>query len=300
MRGAGAMVGAGSGGRRAAAVVVLASGVLDDRRVARPATGEQDGHRRSTRVAVRTATFTLAPYRHLVRRPGRRRGGSGRCWPLDWHRDDVARTGRPQRRTDLRRPADSPRGAAGGSRRRLRNAVGHPGRDHSGDDGGLRRGRPCADRHRQDGGVRDPDPVEDRHVQPHHPGAGAGAYARTRAAGRRGVQPLRRASARERAADLRRLPVRPADGRTQAWRPGRRRHAGPGHRPPREGHPRPVASRLPGARRGRRDAADGLRRGRRTHPRGHARVQAGRAVLGDHAAGASARSPTNTCTTRFR
>ena len=42
---------------------------------------------------------------------------------------------------------------------------------------------------------------------------------------------------------------------------------------------------LPGARRGRRDADDGLRRRRRTHPRRHPRVQAGGAVLGDHAAG---------------
>ena len=90
---------------------------------------------------------------------------------------------------------------------------------------------------------------------------------------------------RERAADLRRLVLRPAAGRAQARRPGGRRHARPGHRPPREGHPRPVPPRLPGARRGRRDAADGLRRGRRAHPRGHPRVQAGGAVLGDHAAG---------------
>ena len=78
--------------------------------------------------------------------------------------------------------------------------------------------------------------------------------------------------------------VRPAAGRPQARRAGRRRHPGPGHRPPGEGQPRPLAPRLPGARRGRRDAADGLRRGRRTHPRRHPRVQAGGAVLGDHAA----------------
>src|SRR3978361_139637 len=59
---------------------------------------------------------------------------------------------------------------------------------------------------------------------------------RVGSAGRRGLQPLRRAFARQCAADLRRLPVRPADGRPQAWRPGRRRHSGPGHRPPREAH----------------------------------------------------------------
>ena len=76
----------------------------------------------------------------------------------------------------------------------------------------------------------------------------------------------------------------PQLARPQARRAGRRRHAGPGHRPPREGQPGPHAPRLPGARRGRRDAADGLRRGRRAHPRRHPRVQAGRAVLGDHAA----------------
>ena len=75
-----------------------------------------------------------------------------------------------------------------------------------------------------------------------HAGAGAGADPRAGVAGRRGVQPVRRASAGERAADLRRLLVRPAAGRAQAWRAGRRRHAGPRHRPPREGHPRPHAT----------------------------------------------------------
>ena len=49
-------------------------------------------------------------------------------------------------------------------------------------------------------------------------------------------------------------------------------------------HPRPHPPRLSGARRGRRDAADGLRRGRRTDPRRHPRVQAGGVVLGHDAA----------------
>ena len=40
---------------------------------------------------------------------------------------------------------------------------------------------------------------------------------------------------------------------------------------------------VPRARRGRRDAQDGLRRGRRDDPRRHPRRQAGRAVLGDDA-----------------
>ena len=76
-----------------------------------------------------------------------------------------------------------------------------------------------------------------------------------------------------------------AAGRAAPWRPGGGGHTGPGDRPPRPGHPGPVGPGLPGARRGRRDAADGFRRGRRTHPRRHPRVQAGGAVLGDHAAG---------------
>ncbi len=199
----GAALGGGAGSAVAgagAAVGVRRLRCLGDGRVARRRTrpaGDAAAAAALPDVAGRHRTpfHSCAPYRHLARRPGRRRGGSRRCRPLDWHLDDVARYRRARGATHLRRPADSPRGAAGRGRRRLRDAVGHPGRDHPGDDGGLRRRRPRADRHRQDGGVRDPDPVEDRHVEPHHPGAGAGADARTRAAGRRGVQPLRRASA---------------------------------------------------------------------------------------------------------
>ena len=91
-----------------------------------------------------------------------------------------------------------------------------------------------------------------------------------------------------------------AAGRAAPRRPGGGRHPGPGHRPPRARDPGPVAPGLPGARRGRRDAADGLRRGRRTHPGRHPGVQAGGAVLGDHAARPSARSPPSTCTIRSR
>ena len=79
--------------------------------------------------------------------------------------------------------------------------------------------------------------------------------------------------------------LRRAAGRAQARRPGGGGHAGPGHRSPRARHAGPVQAGLPGARRGRRDAADGLRRGRRADPCRHAGVQAGGAVLGDHAAG---------------
>ncbi len=196
--------------------------------------------------------------------------------------------GRLARRSpfDVRRPADSPCGPEGDRRRRLRVADGHPGGDHSGADGGFRRGGPGADRHRQDGGVRDPDPVQDRRHQQSNPGAGAGADPRTGPAGRRGVQPLRRAPATaQRAADLRRRVVHRAAGRPQARRAGRGRHPGPGHRPPGTRHAGPVARGLPGARRGRRDADHGLRRRGRPHPVRNPGIQTGGAVFGDHAAG---------------
>ena len=122
-------------------------------------------------------------------------------------------------------------------------------------------------------------------VEQVHPGVGAGAHPRAGVAGRRGVQPLRRAPAGDQGpADLRRLVLRRATGGAAARRAGRGRNAGPGDRSPRARDPRPVRARLPGARRGRRDAADGLRRGRRAHSRRHPRVQAGGVVLRHDAA----------------
>ena len=50
---------------------------------------------------------------------------------------------------DLQRPADSPVGAAGRRRRRLRDPVGHPGGHHPGHDGGLRCGGSGPDRNRR-------------------------------------------------------------------------------------------------------------------------------------------------------
>ena len=57
---------------------------------------------------------------------------------------------------------------------------------------------------------------------------------------------------------------------------------------------------VPGARRGRRDAADGLRRGRRARSSSRPRRQAGRAVLGDHAAGDPHDHADSICTIRSR
>ena len=61
----------------------------------------------------------------------------------------------------------------------------------------------------------------------------------------------------------------------------RRRHAGPRHGPPREGHARPERAALRRARRGRRDAQHGLRRGRRDDPRRHPGRQAAGPVQRD-------------------
>ena len=77
------------------------------------------------------------------------------------------------------------------------------------------------------------------------------------------------AQGRARAARLRRPGLRrPAVGAAPR-RPRRRRHPGPDHGPPGEGHARPLRAEVPGARRGRRDAQHGLRRRRRDDPRGH-------------------------------
>ena len=59
-------------------------------------------------------------------------------------------------------------------------------------------------------------------------------------------------------------------------------------------------AQVPRARRGRRDAQDGLRRRRRDDPRRHPRRQAGRAVLGDDARRRSGGSRRSTCTTPKR
>ena len=113
-------------------------------------------------------------------------------------------------------------------------------------------------------------------------GAGPGAHARARAPGLRGV--------RRYAAHLKGLHVLPVYGgqgygvQLSALRRGRargRRYAGPGDGPPREGHPRPERAAVRRARRGRRDAQHGLRRGRRDHPRRHAGGQAAGALQRD-------------------
>ena len=206
--------------------------------------------------------------------------------PLDSLHDDPLR--KPTRGClyDVRRPADSSQSHAGDRRRRLRVADCYPGGDDSGADGGHRCRGTRADRHRQDGGFRDPDPVQNRRHQQSNSGAGAGAYPRAGAAGGRGVQSLRGASAADqRAAGLRRVVIHGATGRAQARRAGGGRHPRPGHRPPGTRDAGSVARGLPGARRGRRDARHGFRRRRRAHPVRNARIQAGGPVFGDHAAG---------------
>ena len=134
--------------------------------------------------------------------------------------------------------------------------VADPGRDHSAAAGRPRRARPGADRHRQDRRLRAADPVAAGSHARQAAGAGAGAHARAGDPGRRGLPALRRAHARfPRAADLRRPGLRPA-----AARPAPRRACGGGHarardRSPEEEHAGPVRAALPGAGRGRRDAA---------------------------------------------
>ena len=86
--------------------------------------------------------------------------------------------------------------------------------------------------------------------------------------------------------------LRCATGRAETRGTGGGRHPRPGHRPPRTRHAGSVAGGLPGARRGRRDARHGLRRRRRAHPVRNPGIQTGGAVLGDHAAGRSARLTT--------
>ena len=65
-------------------------------------------------------------------------------------------------------------------------------------------------------------------------------------------------------------------------------------------HPRPDRAPVPRARRGRRDAQHGLRRGRRDDPRRHPGRQERRAVLRDDAGRRSAGSRRSTCATRPR
>ena len=105
---------------------------------------------------------------------------------------------------------------------------------------------------------------------------------RARAPGLRGVRPLRRApQGPARPPGLRRPGVRRPAQRTAPRRARRRRYAGPGDGPPREGHPRPERAAVRRARRGRRDAQHGLRRGRRDDPGRHAGGQAAGAVQRD-------------------
>ena len=94
-------------------------------------------------------------------------------------------------------------------------------------------------------------------------GPGAGPDPRAGAPGGRGLHLLRQAHRRlHRPAGLRRLRLRPAARRPAPRRPGCCRYPGPRHRPHRQGLPGPVRTPVPGAGRGRRDAAHGLRRRR--------------------------------------
>ncbi len=111
-------------------------------------------------------------------------------------------------------------------------------------------------------------------------GLGSRTHARARAPGVRGLRTLRVApQGRPRAARVRRPGLRHAAVRAEARRARRGRNPGPHHGPPGEGHAGPLRAEVPGARRGRRDAQDGLRGGRRDDPRPDPRGQAGRAVL---------------------
>ena len=260
---------------------------------------------RTSSGLTRVTDSTLAhqpPRREEVHEPDPRRprrappGVAGPPRPVQWHRSAALGWGHAPVRPDrpvrdraarhLRRPRDRQAGAAGALRRRLRVALADPGRDHPAAAGGPRRGRPGADRHRQDRRVRAADPVPDRPEAEDAAGAGAGA----RPASWRSRSP-RRSSGTPRTCPAstccRSTAARATASQLSALRRGVHVVVGtPGrvidHLE--KGTLDLSQLKLPGARRGRRDAPDGLRRGRRDDPRRHPGRQAGRAVLGDHAA----------------
>ena len=112
-------------------------------------------------------------------------------------------------------------------------------------------------------------------------GAGARADARARHAGRGGRAQVRKAARRDRGADLRRRVDGGADPHAQARRGRRGRDTGARARP----HPAPHAAsrrRENGrARRSRRNARHGIRRGSGGDPRGHAAGPPDRPLLRD-------------------
>ena len=117
------------------------------------------------------------------------------------------------------------------------------------------------------------------------PGRRPDPDARARDAGGRRHPVVRDAPARpERARGVRRLAVPAAAARAVPRRAGRRRHPRPRARPPRPPHAEDGPGPLPRARRGRRDAAHGLRRGRRQGPLRRAPRASGRPVLRHDAA----------------
>src|SRR3546814_13075299 len=85
------------------------------------------------------------------------------------------------------------------------------------------------------------------------------------------------------AADLRRPGLRPATACAAPRRARRRRYPGTGDRPPHARLAGPVRAALPGAGRGRRNAAHGLHRRRRDGADKDARDAPGGAGLGDDA-----------------
>ena len=180
--------------------------------------------------------------------------------------------------------------------------VRHPGRDDPAAARRPRRRRPRPDRHRQDRRVRAADPRPASTSSQKTPQALVLAPTRElalqvcEAFESYAVAPEGRA----RAARLRRPGLRRAALGAAPRRAHRRRHPRPHHGPPRQGHARPLRAQVPRARRGRRDAEDGLRRGRRDDPRRHPRRPSRSRSSRRRCRRRSAASRSSTCTTPKR
>src|SRR5699024_5895193 len=184
------------------------------------------------------------------------------CRSAESRHSHRTRRGGPHGPERFRRPGP----ARGAPQRRRRAGVHLPLPDPGAGDPlaarAPRRDRRGADRHRQDRRVRTTAAGRGRAVRARGPRSGAGSYPLAGHAGGRGhllVRGLRGRARRDRR--LRRLPVRPAGAGAVPRCPGRGGHSGPRDGPHAPCHPAARHGAFRRARRGRRDAADGLRRG---------------------------------------
>ena len=136
------------------------------------------------------------------------------------------------RRGRVRRVGSAARTAEGTRRPRLRRAHADPARDDPSADRRPRSARSGRHGHRQDGGVRPPGTAAHRHEPSRRTvGARPGADPRTRRAGERGDVQVRQGTRHQGGPGVRR-PADPAPAAAaRPWRPRRRGHAGPRHRP---------------------------------------------------------------------